>query len=167
VGKKKIKPTIAIHCYGWLFLKERDERNLRKFNLNFDLDQTDLLFQQSTIGGCRIRAIVKDIASTEHGISQSNLGKILSGIKSLNRNKIYNLDIRLDNYRDGQMVDFGSSWTEPHDILNALDDRAARGSRITDRVLFDQMVRDEAIPNPKGLRAMPDTKYLKKLRPRK
>lgn len=72
----------------------------------------------------------------------------------LNGQRIYNMDIRLGNYRDGKIVDFGSSWTAPHALLDALDDRGARVSKLADRVMFDEMVRDEEISNPDGVKAL-------------
>lgn len=164
--EEEVKGQYCNPCYGFIFLQDRDEKILRDRSIDFELDRVPIKYQQATPGGCRVRAIVKDLASSDHGINEKSLYKTLTGITALNNYKIYNRDIRLDNYRDGQIVDFGSSWTEPHRLLDALDHRAARGSRRADRVLFDQMVRDEEIPNPRGVRAMPDVQYCKKLRSR-
>ncbi|KAI8648849.1 hypothetical protein NCS56_01500900 [Fusarium sp. Ph1] len=61
------------------------------------------------------------------------------------------MDIRLDNYRDGKLVDFGSSWTGPHILLDARDEEAADESRLADRTKFSQMVENEKIPDPKKI----------------
>lgn len=154
VQKRKMKEDITVPCHGFLFLGERDEKILNDRKVDLELAKVDLAYQRQTAGGCRPRAIVKDIASANAGVGEKNLSKILRGIWALNRLRIYNMDIRLDNYRDGRIVDFGSSWTEPHALLDALGDTAAEDSKLADRVMFDQMVRDEGIPNPKGVFAM-------------
>ncbi|CAM1505186.1 Fc.00g108230.m01.CDS01 [Cosmosporella sp. VM-42] len=155
--KKELRAAVsaaAIPCHGFFFLQERDEKTLKDRDIDLELDKVDLEYQRASVGGCRARAIVKDLASTDPGVNEKSLMKILRGITTLNRLQIYNMDIRLDNYRDGRIVDFGSSWTEPHGPLNGQHARAALGSRLTDRVMFDDMVRDEEIPNPKKVVAM-------------
>ncbi|KAH7304322.1 kinetochore Sim4 complex subunit FTA2-domain-containing protein [Stachybotrys elegans] len=162
---KKLRRDIATPCHGFLFLGKRDEAALSR-HIDLELDKVDVTYQNSVEGACCVRAIVKDVASPNAGVSTNNLRRILDGIKALNRAKLYNMDIKLANFRGGQLVDFGSSWTEPHRLLNAVDDRAARGYRNADRVRFDEMMETEKIPNPKQVRAMPDSSYVKKLRPR-
>ena len=39
-------------------------------------------------------------------------------IKKLNRLRIYNMDIREENYRDGRLFNFSSSITSPHPDLS-------------------------------------------------
>lgn len=91
---------------------------------------------------------MKDIASSDSGVSSEGIRKILSRVISMNRAGIYNMDIRIDHFRDGKLVDFGSSWTEPHALLDSLkssNQRAALESKIADRVTIEQMVNDEEI----------------------
>lgn len=156
-------------CHGFLFLDEGDAQLLQgRRGVDFALDKVDLGFQRGAVGGTRVRAIVKELASSDHGVgSARSLFKILEGIKGMNGQKLFNMDIRLDNYRDGMVVDFGSSWTEPCPLLDALDEGTASTSRRADLDLFDQMLSDEDIPNPTNVRATPNLVYCKKLRPRK
>ena len=122
--KRELRASVAdaaIPCHGYFFLQERDENILLGRDVDLALDSVDLHYQRTTVGGCRARAIVKDLASPDIGVNQKSLKKILSGIVTLNRQQIYNMDIRLDNYREGKIVDFGSSWTEPHRLLDLLD----------------------------------------------
>lgn len=109
---------------------------------------------------------MKDLASPSSGVETKKLRTILARIKALNKHKIYNRDIRLENFRDGKIVDFGTSWTEPHALLNALDEEAANGFRLADKVQFDRMVKNEEIPNPEWIRGMRNTIYRKRLRPK-
>ncbi|KAH7132791.1 kinetochore Sim4 complex subunit FTA2-domain-containing protein [Dactylonectria macrodidyma] len=152
--KRGLLTDVAIPCHGFVFLREQDEEILRDRNIDLELGNVDPQYQRSTVGGCRARAIVKDLASADTGVDGKSLQRALLGIIALNRQRIYNMDIRLDNYRDGQIVDFGSSWTEPHILLDALHSEAAYDSRLADRTMFDEMVEDEEIPNPKKLKAV-------------
>ncbi|CAH0040324.1 unnamed protein product [Clonostachys solani] len=161
----KKRPKIsdaATRCYGFLFLSDRDQRYLEGKKCDLGLEEVDLAYQRQTPGGVRPRAIVKSLASSDHGITELNLRKILDRIHMLNRERIYNMDIRLDNIRDGKLVDFGSSWTEPHKLLDALDAGTSYSYRTTDRAMFDEMVVDESLPNPKHIVAM----HFMTLRPR-
>jgi len=151
IKKGYLKSDIVVPCHGFFFLQERDEKVLRGRNIDLEADQVDPEYQRSSPGGYRPRAIVKDLASADPGVNQDNLYQILRDIVRLNSQRVFNMDIRLDNYRDGKLVDFGSSWTEPHILLDALDEEAADESRLADRTKFSQMVEDEKIPNPKKI----------------
>ena len=164
IKAKKLRPNVAVPCHGFLFLHAEDEKALRERDIDLGLNKVDLRFQRGTAGRCRARAIVKDLGTARSGVDDKSLVKILSGISTLNKCKVYNTDIRSDNYSDGQIIDFGSSWTEPHPYLNKLTGRQAKGIRNADRVRFDGMVRDEEIPNVRGIGAMPNREYKQKLR---
>lgn len=150
-----------------MFLRESDEQRLRTdFHIDFGHDAVDPDYQQKVVGGYQVRAIVKSLASHNTGVDKGSLGRILRGIKALNRQKIFVMDIRLDNYRDGMIVDFGSAWTEPYPPLDAMDTWLAASSRSADMDLFDEMVEEENIPNPNAVRATCNHEYYEKLRPR-
>ncbi|KAK7431589.1 hypothetical protein QQZ08_001807 [Neonectria magnoliae] len=154
IKKRELKPDVVIPCHGFFFLREKDKRILDSRNINLELDKVDHNYQRSTVGGYRVRAIVKDLASAGSGVNGQSLRRILEDIVKLNSLRIYNMDIRLDNYRDGKLVDFGASWTEPHILLDELDDETATEYRIVDRAMFDRMVKDEGIANPKRIVAL-------------
>ncbi|PCD21382.1 hypothetical protein AU210_016347 [Fusarium oxysporum f. sp. radicis-cucumerinum] len=80
--------------------------------------------------------------------------KILGKVVSMNKAGIYNMDIRIDNFRDGRLVDFGSPWTEPHALLETLSYEAAMESKLADRVMFDQMIVDEELQNSGQVKAI-------------
>ncbi|KAI8710492.1 hypothetical protein NCS52_01566300 [Fusarium sp. LHS14.1] len=163
IKKGYLKSGIVVPCYGFFFLQERDDRILQSRDIDLEAHQVDPEYQRATPGGYRPRAIVKDLASADPGVNQDNLYQILGDIVRLNSQRVFNMDIRLDNYRDGKLVDFGSSWTEPHILLDALDEEAADESRSADRTKFSQMLEDEKIPNPKKIRAV----HRMRLRPRR
>ncbi|KAG7408256.1 hypothetical protein Forpe1208_v012343 [Fusarium oxysporum f. sp. rapae] len=152
--EKILKPEVAVLCHGFFFLKPQDQKALEDRGIDLGLGSVDLDYQKSTIGGLRARAIVKDLASSNSGITSTSIRKILSNVVSMNKAGIYNMDIRNDNFRDGRVVDFGSSWTEPHVLLDALSHEAAVEARLADRVMFDQMVKDEELKNHGGAKAL-------------
>ncbi|VUC21324.1 unnamed protein product [Clonostachys rosea] len=161
-GKRKLS-DVAIPCHGFLFLSERDKEYLDDNGYSLMpkvVNRSYWSYQEQTIGGIRPRAIVKDLASDDPGITGKNLRKVFNRIVAMNQHKIYNYDIRLDNFRDGKLVDFGSAMTEPDRMLDAMDD--AYYQRQMDRAMFDYMVAEEEIPNPKKIVAL----HPMRLRPR-
>jgi hypothetical protein len=157
-----LKRQIVVPCHGYIFLKERDEQMLEERGVDLGRDALDDEFRQVAGEDDRARAIVKDFAPEDTGVHAKNLRKILRGIRSLNKLGIYNRDIRAENFKNGRLVDFGSSWTEPHSILSSLDEVEARSTRVEDLVMFDDMVEEEEITT--DIRAMPNLDYCKKLR---
>ncbi|KAK2591286.1 hypothetical protein QQS21_011038 [Conoideocrella luteorostrata] len=154
VKRKRLSNDIAVPCHGYLFLREEDQNVLDERKIELELWNVDMDYQTSTPGGCKPRAIVKDIAPTDTGVNSDSLERILRNLTRLNKQGIYNMDIRKDNYCAGRLVDFGSSWTEPHMILDACNARQSYASRAADRAMFDEMVREEEIPNPKDVKAI-------------
>lgn len=139
--------------HGFTFLHERDQKVLDDRAIDLELGNVDVAWQRTMPGGCRPRAIIKDLASSSHGVNESSARGLLAGLVRLNNCGIYNMDIHLDNFRDGKLVDFGSSWTQPHAFLDALESQhppTAATFRETDRAKFDHMIEDENIPDPKG-----------------
>ena len=109
-----------------------------------------------------VRAIVKELASQDSGVNSKTLAKILRDIKELNRLEIYNRDILKDNFKDGMLVDFRSSWTEPHCFMHSADKEEPREMRLGDLVMFDNMVELEGFKT--RVRARPNWRYRSKLR---
>lgn len=157
---------VAIPCFGFIYLGDEHRPMLEQSGVELEEDCLDDELSQPEDHPQHprpIRAIVKKLASSNSGLNnKGSVGRMLKSIKELNRLQIYNKDIRKDNFRDEKLVDFGSSWTEPHcfmgdsNILNATD------TRIGDLVMFDEMVDMEGIFAQ--WRAMPNWPYKKKLR---
>ncbi|KAJ0129827.1 hypothetical protein V3481_019045 [Fusarium oxysporum f. sp. vasinfectum] len=147
IEKNILKKDVAVPCHGFFFLKNKDQETLQNRNIDLGLDLVDMDYQRSAIGGRRARAIVKDLASSNSGITSTTIRKILSKVVLMNKAGIYNMDIRIGNFCDGQLVDFGSSWTEPHALLASLSREAAAESKLADRVMFDHMVENEELKN--------------------
>ncbi|RSL50251.1 hypothetical protein CEP54_012019 [Fusarium duplospermum] len=153
---------VAVPCHGYMFLKKADERILNDRGVDLGLDDVDIDFQQTVEGGCRPRAIVKDYVPGDTGVNKKSARKILRGIRDLNKLKIYNKDIRIDNFRNGQLVDFGSSWTEPHALMDALGAQDVSDHKVADLALFDEMIEEEEIETK--VRGLPNPEYCSKLR---
>jgi hypothetical protein len=151
---KILKPDVAVPCHGFVFLESKDQEALANRNIDLGLGSVDMDYQRFTIGGLRARAIVKEIASSKSGITSASIRKILGKVVSMNKAGIYNMDIRIDNFRDGRVVDFGSSWTEPHALLDSLSYEAATESKLADRVMFDQMIEDAELKNRGEVKAI-------------
>ncbi|KAK8859460.1 kinetochore Sim4 complex subunit FTA2-domain-containing protein [Apiospora arundinis] len=162
--KGGIRDSLAIKCHGYLYLSKSDERWLTKMGVDLGANVLDDDLRQALGHGGRVRAIVKDIAPEQHGVSSRTLAKVLRRVKVLNELNIINKDIRLENFRGGCLVDFGSSWTRPHIIFDALSEVAKRDSPFQDLVMFDEMIEEEGIKTK--LKALPNIKYREKLRPR-
>lgn len=152
-GKRKLS-DVAVPCHGFLFLSDRDQQYLDDNGYELWSSIIDPSYQEKTIEGFRYRAIVKDLASSGPGVTGDNLGKVFNRTVAMNQHKIVNCDIRLDNFRDGKIVDFGNSFTSPHIIMDSLRAADIDFHRAWDRMMFDQMVIDERIPNPKRVLAL-------------
>lgn len=160
--KGTLKRQIAIPCHGFLILKDQDKQLLQERGIDLGVDN-DL--PQKTGENGQVRAIVKDLALPDPGVNASSLLGILRDIRWLKTLQIYNRDIRVENFKNGQLVDFGSAVTEPHCILSAFDKnnkKEAIDARLEDLIMFDDMVTEEGIKTE--IRAMPNRSYCRKLR---
>ena len=158
-----LKRRIIIPCHGFLLLKDEDKQLLQERGVDLGIDN-DLL-QRKTGETGQVRAIVKDLAPLDPGVNATTLSGILRDIRWLKKLQVYNRDIRVENFRGGQLVDFGSAVTEPHCILSALDKidpKDAIDARLEDLIMFDDMITEEGIKTK--IRAMPDLSYCRKLR---
>lgn len=157
--KGSFRSPRVIPCHGFLFLKDKDKLLLQGRGIDLG-SGSDLIHE--TGGNDRVRAIVKSLASPDPGVNSTSLRGILSDIRWLRKLQIYNRDIRVENFRDGKLIDFGSAATEPHCILSAFDKAEAIDARLEDLILFDNMVTEEDIKTQ--IRAMPNRSHCRKLR---
>lgn len=128
---------IAVPCHGYMLLRQKDVGILRRRGVNLDI--TNRKYQEQTTERCQVRAIVKDLASSQSGVTKSTMPRIIRGVSYLNGRGIYNTDIRTDNFRDGRLVDFGSSWTEPHLFLDTMTGGERYDLCILDRLSLNLM----------------------------
>lgn len=157
----RLGKAIAVPCLGFLTLSKADVDELTRRGIDV----------WSDIGGDATaedrqrhapRAIVKEFVQGDTGVTPRKMQSILRRIRRLNRIKVYNGDIKPDNFINGLMVDFGSAKTEPFCVFETMDARMADGWRKVDLVCFDDMVRMSRIAT--RVRAMPNWDYCRKLR---
>jgi hypothetical protein len=162
--KLGIKDQLAVKCHGYIYLGDGDKKKLEEMGLDLRTDVLDEKLRRALEGGGRVRAIVKDLALSQASVNSSNVRAALQRVRKLNELQIYNRDVRAENFVGGKLVDFGSSWTEPHIILDALEPDEAEDSRLEDIVMFDDMIEEEEIKTRPRVRALANVEYRKKLR---
>ncbi len=145
----KIKRDIGIPCYGFIYLDECYRKQLDEYGVDLDescLDSDSSTNSSPTPGARRattsrpIRSIVKKLASPDPGITYKTIENIRKDIQELNRLKVYNTDIRRDNFCDGKLVDFGSSMTEPHCLITAENSFLSKQSQDGDMAMLEDVV---------------------------
>ncbi|KAG8160868.1 hypothetical protein KVR01_009132 [Diaporthe batatas] len=160
------KDQLAVKCHGYIYLGDEDKKKLQEKGLDLGMNVLDEKLRQALEGGGRVRAIVKDLAPSRTSVNSRNVRAALETVRKLNELQIYNRDIRAENFVGGKLVDFGSSWTEPHIILDALEPDEAEDSRLEDLVMFDDMIEEEGIKTRPQVQALRNVEYRKKLRGR-
>lgn len=116
-----------------------------KEHLDFCTDIMDASLREALSNDVRIQAIVKDLETDSTQINPKTARRTLERVKRLNDLKIYNTDIRVDNFVNCRLVDFGRAWTEPYDILEAMDRKYAKEAKTwtKDLLNFKEMIEDE------------------------
>ncbi|TGJ78287.1 hypothetical protein E0Z10_g10477 [Xylaria hypoxylon] len=156
----RVRQQTAVECYGYLLLSARDERWLieQGHDLKADLDRE---VREALEGDTRVRAIVKHLDESPGSLHAGNIGRAWKSVSILNNSlKIYNMDIKADNFIGFRLVDFGSSWTEPHEILRYLDKVSkdiAKDKRGRHTQNFNDMIEEEEINT--RLRVVPTSRY--------
>ncbi|KAI1277415.1 kinetochore Sim4 complex subunit FTA2-domain-containing protein [Xylaria sp. FL0933] len=144
--KQQFRTKIATRCHGYLLLTPEDMNLLeRREGIDLCTDVIDKNLQRALGGDVRARAIVKDLEIGNTGLSKSNIQQAWRNVSLLNSLGIYNRDVRADNFMNCRIVDFGSSWTEPHLLLDKVDAVEAREQRLSDCAQFDEMTEREGI----------------------
>lgn len=145
-------------------LKKKDELVLaqRGVDLWEDIPEDDEY--RILAEGSPARAIVKEyIEKDTPKLGRATLKKILRDIRALNKQGVLYRDVRATNFKAGLMLDFGSAWTEPHCIMDAVPAHVSENWRWEDLEMFDQMVEEEGF-SLNDIRALPNLSYLTKLR---
>jgi hypothetical protein len=138
LAKKTLLRNPAMPCHGYLLLDEGDEASLAKWNLLFRSD--------SSANREPLRAIVKKLGVGGTGVTARRQAKLCRDLQQLHKLRIFNRDVRADNYQDGLLVDFGSSITEPHIIFDAFEQHNKDYVYSMDVGQYKGMLDDEGIP---------------------
>lgn len=88
ITKRKPRKDAVVRCHGYPFLCDADQRRILEYaGIDLGFDKLDTEYQENTIGGFRVRAIVKDLASDDPGLETKDLRPVLSNIATLNNVK--------------------------------------------------------------------------------
>ncbi|KAJ8127323.1 hypothetical protein O1611_g6314 [Lasiodiplodia mahajangana] len=157
----RVRQQIAVRCYGYLLLSSIDKYWLMGQGHDLEAGIMDSDVHDALDGDLRVRAIVKHLEKGPKTLDERNIRRAWENVRLLNKSlKIYNMDIKANNFIGSRLVDFGSSWTEPHEILKYLDKAGktvARGKRAKDRQNFNDMIEEEEIPT--RLRVAPTSRH--------
>ncbi|KAI0910366.1 kinetochore Sim4 complex subunit FTA2-domain-containing protein [Ustulina deusta] len=146
--KGEIRGEIAVKCHGYIFLNADAQRWLEDqgFDLGTDSLNDELL---PIIGGAgQPRAIVKDFEIAGPDLDKQTPQQIRTSFRSvwlLNQLGIYNRDVRAENFRNGWLVDFDTSYTLPHDIYDALPPFETAETQAEDEAMFEDMLEEAGI----------------------
>ncbi|KAH8744627.1 kinetochore Sim4 complex subunit Fta2, partial [Diaporthe sp. PMI_573] len=135
-----LKDNPALPCYGYMILRPEDDEFLHQNGVQLSGEHSGADSHNSSETPCATRAIVKKLAGPASGLTVRRQGKVLRDILILNRLGIYNRDVRADNYRDGLLVDFGSSVTELDIILRKFDEDELRETILEVGGVFEDML---------------------------
>ncbi|KAI1318982.1 kinetochore Sim4 complex subunit FTA2-domain-containing protein [Xylariaceae sp. FL0255] len=157
----RIRRETAVKCHGYLLLNDDHKQWLLDQGHDLEEEVLDEDVRQALEGETRVRAIVKHLDTRPHRLHAGNIARAWTSVQTLNRSlKIYNMDIKADNFIGFRLVDFGSSWTEPHAILSYLDKAhksTAKDWRSRDTQNFEDMIEEEEIST--RLRVVPTSRH--------
>lgn len=142
---KGIREKLAVPCHGYLFLSRRDEKWLERDGVRLGSRSLSKELRPPHLDTSLVRAIVKDFEPRPSGLTSQNVRQALRRLKRLNEIQVYNGDIRGENFRGGYLVDFGTSQTEPHCLLDALQKGEAEAKKQEDMIMFDEAVIEDEV----------------------
>ncbi|KAI0115938.1 kinetochore Sim4 complex subunit FTA2-domain-containing protein [Nemania sp. FL0031] len=141
---KGTREKLAVPCHGYLFLTKRDEMQLQRDGVDLGSRTLSKELRPTNLDTNLVRTIVKEFEPRPSGLTSKNVRLALRKLKRLNEIQIYNGDVRGENFRGGYLVDFGTSQTEPHCLIDTLGADDAIAKKEEDIVMFDEaMIEDE------------------------
>jgi hypothetical protein len=166
IESKPRKQPIAIACHGFISIPAKQESFFaRKFKIT-DWNRPEEELSLPPARRQPLRALVKDLIETDPKITEMLIASIRRELKALNSLRIYVMDVRLNNYKGGHLVDFSSAWTEPHfefrKDVNSEED--IEMNRRIDLAAFDKMVKEE-MGMDVSVSTEPNPDFIARLRP--
>jgi hypothetical protein len=164
--RRRRKKPIAIACHGFVSIPAKREKEFaERFNI-VDWNRPDAEVSKPPALQQPLRALVKDLVESDPEMTDSLLKSMIRELKALNSMKIYVKDISVQNYKGGHLVDFSSSWTEPHFMFqkNIRSPREIARFRKEDLYTFDEMIEDLGIQTSVRAAPMKNSETAKKLR---
>ncbi|KAI1176028.1 kinetochore Sim4 complex subunit FTA2-domain-containing protein [Nemania sp. FL0916] len=142
---KRVREKLVVPCHGYLFLNKKDEMWLKRDGVDLGSKHLSKEYHPTLVDPTLVRAIVKDFEPRPSGLTSKNVRQALRRVKRLNEIGIYNGDVRGDNFRGGYLVDFGTAQTEPHCLLDILDEDDLGAKKEEDMVMFDEAVIEDEV----------------------
>lgn len=109
---RQVLEHTAVKCYGYMLLTlgQKNKRWLKNASVNLELEELDHKLHEALRGDTRVRAIVKHLERNPKELDAGNIRRELKSMLLLNNTlKIYNRDIKADNFIGYRLVDFGYS----------------------------------------------------------
>jgi hypothetical protein len=136
----------------------------------FDVTEWDRSDAEQSLPTSRqepLRAIVKELKTSDVEWTDSVLNWMKKDLKALNARGVYVQDLSKANYKDGFLVDFSSSFTKPHfnfrkDIRPSWRINQFKKSDLYD---FDDMLKETNIQSLTRAKR-PNKERIRSLRPR-
>ncbi|TGJ78959.1 hypothetical protein E0Z10_g9804 [Xylaria hypoxylon] len=157
---RRVTEQTAVKCYGYLLLNKNEASWLRRESIDLNHQLLDRELREALGGDIRVRAIVKEFEKGPSKIHAGNIRRAWRSVYLINSLKLYNMDIKADNFIGHKLVDFGTSWTEPHKLLDYLEESGnfiAGSFRFKDKANFEDMIEEEEIPT--RLRVLETSEY--------
>ncbi|KAJ8124547.1 hypothetical protein O1611_g9094 [Lasiodiplodia mahajangana] len=153
--RQGLKRKYIADCYGFLALKKADEKVLGEYGIDLwcDIPPDDEFRKRAE--GSPIRALVKEYIEDDVQIDERAVKRMATAIKWMNRNNILIADIHPRNYKNGYILDFGTSWTKPHCLWQSMSRSKLSVIIRIDRVRFEEMVEDLGLGPRRSLRSRP------------
>jgi hypothetical protein len=142
IQQRKRKIPIAVPCHGFITIPATVEPELaRRFGASeWDHQESELV--KPLLRRKPFRALVKELVEEEPDVTESLIKRMLKDLRALHSLGIYVMDVKIENYVGGKLVDFSVSCTEPHhvfrDDLRSEDD--IRALKNMDYDEFDAMI---------------------------
>ncbi|KAI0095527.1 kinetochore Sim4 complex subunit FTA2-domain-containing protein [Nemania sp. FL0031] len=143
--KGEVREKLATKCHGYIFLDKDAQNWLEGEGIDLGTEWLNDEVVSIIAGGGRPRALVKDFESAGPGLdeqTEQQIRTIFRRVCLLNNLGIYNRDVRAENFRNGWLVDFDTSYTLPHDIYNALPPSEAEDTQAEDVAKFEDMIEE-------------------------
>ncbi|KAJ2986733.1 hypothetical protein NUW58_g4888 [Xylaria curta] len=158
VDKGEIREKIAVNCHGYIFLNADAQKWLDDQGFDLGAETLDSKLFPIVGGAGKPRAIIKDFEIAGPDVDKQTPQQIRKSFRRvwlLNQLGIYNRDVRAENFRNGWLVDFDTSYTLPHDIYNALSPFEAEETRADDTAKFEDMLEEAGI----NMRFLPTKRF--------
>ncbi|MCJ1359470.1 MAG: hypothetical protein MMC33_009472 [Icmadophila ericetorum] len=155
IEQKRGNGNVAVPCHGFMTIPATEEDYFRrKFDVT-DWDRPPEEYDLPVSERQSFRAIVKDLIKDKASFRTKDLNRMVKDLRALRKMPVFVRDIREDNYRGGKLLDFSVAWTPPHVMLDTRirDVEQIAEDILEELILFDEMVVQSNVSNPKWLRA--------------